>query len=186
MKGLTVLLMFLLPLCSYSQGVFTNNAQTALQKVISDYPNRFKNIKGQPVNEDPQSTDFTSTVQIPGAQNAVITRYSSEKDEEIYSWKCILTASEDFETASAKYKELFKQISNSIIKVDGEKPFILNGVYESPTEEKDFVTSAFYLLPSAPGDLSKVKVELSLEYYITEWKLALLVYDREEENVVMD
>lgn len=186
MKGLTVFLLLTIPNTVFAQGAFTNHTHSALQKVINDYPNNFRNIKGNLINEDPQSTDYSSTVQIPGSINTVITRYNASENKEIYSWKCLLLESEDFEVVSQKYKDLFNQIKNSIIKIDGEKPFILNGTYEVPTEEKRFATSAFYLLP-ATGDMKKLKVELSLQYYVTEWKVALLVYDQEvEEVVVMD
>jgi hypothetical protein len=184
MKSLALFLTLSLPLTSMSQGVFTNQTHSALQKVIGDYPNHFKNIKGEVLNEDPQSTDFSSKVEIPGSVNSVVTRYNSSPDKEIYSWKCLMTESEDFAIVSQLYKQLYDQLRNSIIKVEGEKPFILNGSYEIPTEEKKFTTSLFNLLPPT-GDLRHLKVELTLEYYVTEWKVALLVYDQEEE-VVMD
>src|SRR5690606_23396518 len=151
----------------------------------ADYPS-FRKIKGPAVTTDPQSTDFRSNVVIPGSLNSIITRYSSDDDQETYSWKCVLLESEDFEVASKKYRDLYSQISNSIIKIHGEKPFILNGSYEAPTEEKRFNSTAFHLLPAAPGYLKQIKVELTLEYYVTEWKLTLLVYGQEEEDVVMD
>ena len=185
MKNLTLLLLFLIPVTLLAQGVFTNSTHSALQKVIGDYPNKFRNIKGTIINEDPQSTDYESTVQIPGASTAVITKYSSSADKHIYSWKCILAESEDFEQIAKKYKELYNQIRNSIVKVEGEKPFILNGLYEAPTEDKRFVATAFSLLPSV-GTLGKLKVELALEYYVVEWKITLLVYDQQEETLVME
>jgi hypothetical protein len=94
--------------------------------------------------------------------------------------------SEDFETVSVKYKNLFNQIKNSIIKIEGEKPFILSGTYHAPTQEKRFTTSSFTLVP-ASGPMRNVRVEISLEYYVTEWKVALLVYDHGEgEEVARD
>lgn len=185
MKGPIVALLLLIPFCLPAQGVFTNQTNTALQQVISDYPNKFRNIKGQVVNEDPQTTDYVSKVQIPGASNAVITKYSSTDEREIYSWKCIIAESEEFEVMEKKYKELFNQIKNSIVKVEGQKPLILNGNYEAPTEEKRFVASSFNLLP-AGSSLAKIKVELTLEYFVTEWKISLLVFDQEEESIVME
>lgn len=186
MKGLTVCLLLTMPFFPVAQGVFTNQTHSTLQKVINDYPNHFRNIKGKLINEDPQSTDYSSTVQIPGSINTVITRYNSSGDKEIYSWKCLLLESEDFEEVSKKYKDLYNQIKNSIIKIDGDKPFILNGTFEVPTEEKRFTTSEFYLLP-ATGELKRLKVELTLEFYVTEWKVAIMVYDQQgEEHVALE
>jgi hypothetical protein len=175
----------LAPLALSAQSAFTNQTHTTLQKVINDYPNHFKNIKGRLIDESPQSSDYASTVQIPGSLQTVITKYSSEDDREIYSWKCIMLESEDFESASKKYKEVFKQMANSIIKLDGNKPFILNGSYQDPTEEKRFISSPFTLVP-ASGELKKLKVELTLEYLVTEWKLSVLVYDQLEGELAMD
>lgn len=186
MKGLTLLLLFTVPICVHSQGVFTNQTHTTLQKVISDYPNKFRNIKGRLIVQNPQTTDYASTVQIPGSINTVITKYSSSEEEEIYSWKCVMLESEEFEVVSKKYNELFNQIKNSIIKLDGNKPFILNGSYTDPTEEKRFVASSFTLVPPS-GNLKKLKVELTMEFLITEWKVSILVYDhQDEEELAMD
>jgi hypothetical protein len=169
----------------FTQGVFTNQTNGALQQVIGDYPNKFRNIKGAVVNENVQTTDYLSKVQIPGASEAIVTKYSSEEDREIYSWKCILAESDEFEEVAKRYKTLFQQIKNTIVKIEGQKPFILNGVYEVPTEEKRFVASSFDLVPST-GALGKLKVELAMEFYVTEWKITLLVYDKEEEAIVME
>jgi hypothetical protein len=186
MKGLTVVLLSILPFYNnYAQDVFTNKTHATLQQVISDYPNHFKHIRGELLNTDPQTSDYASSVVIPGSLNTVITKYSSSDEKEVVSWRCLMAESDDFEVIAKRYKELYNQIKNSIIKVDGEKPFILNGSYETPLEEKQFTTSSLQLLP-AVGDLSKVKVEITLEFLVTEWKLSLLVYDQEEEKVVME
>lgn len=186
MKALAHLLLLSMPFYALAQqSAFTNQTHTTLQKVINDYPNHFRNIKGDLIVENPQTTDYSSKVEIPGSVNTVITKYSSEEDKEIYSWKCVLLESEDFETVSKKYKEIYNQMKNSIIKLDGNKPFILNGNYADPTEEKRYTSSPFSLVP-ASGDLKKLKVELTLEYLITEWKVSLLVYDQPDEDVAME
>jgi hypothetical protein len=182
MKALTHLLLLVMPVfVAAQQSVFTNQTHTILQKVINDYPNHFKNIKGEVIVENPQTTDYTSKVEIPGAVTTVITKYSSEDSTEIYSWKCVLMESDDFQAVMKKYKEIFNQVKNSIIKLDGNKPFILNGTYVDPTEEKRYTASPFSLVP-ASGDLKKLKVELTIEYLVTEWKVSLLVYDQPDED----
>lgn len=186
MRSLVLALMSTLPFSLFAQGVFTNQTNTALQEVIGDYPNQFKNIQGDLLSAEAQTTDYYSKVSLPGAVSAVITRYSSSGDNMICSWKCLLSQSEDFDVIAPKYKELYNQLKNSIIKIDGQKPFILNGIYEMPTERKKFTTSEFYLLPSI-GTMGKLKIELTLEYYVTEWKMAILVYDQKAEgSLVME
>src|SRR5688572_4296957 len=186
MKALAHVLLLAMPFYAASQqSAFTNQTHTTLQKVINDYPNQFRNIKGAVIVENPQTTDYVSIVQIPGSVNTVITKYSASGDDEIYSWKCVMLESEDFEAVSKKYREIFNQMKNSIIKLDGNKPFILNGSFEEPTEEKRFISTPFTLVP-ASGDLKKLRVELTIEYLVTEWKVSLLVYDQPDEDVAME
>jgi hypothetical protein len=165
---------------SCAQGVFSNKTITVLEKVIQDYPNRFKNIKGSVIIESPQTTEYNSTIQIPGSNSCVVTRYNSAKME-AYSWSCVVFENEDFSQVKNKFKELFGQIKNSIVKNGGGKPFILTGQYADPDEAKKFTTVMFELLPSA-GDMKNLKVDLSLQYIITGWKISLSVYDRETRD----
>jgi hypothetical protein len=177
--SLTIAL-FAIAATSFAQGVFSNKTNAALEKVIQDYPNRFKNIKGDVIIENPQTTEYRSVVQIPGSTSCIITRYSSSKND-VYSWSCVVFEGDDFDTAKNKFKELFAQIKNSIVKIGGEKPFILTGQYADPTEEKKFTTVIFELLP-AVGEIKKLKVDLSLQYVITGWKISLSVYDRDRKD----
>ncbi len=165
---------------SVAQEAFSNNTSASLEKVIQDYPNRFKNIKGEVIIQSPQQTEYQSKVQIPGSSSCIVTRYSSSKND-VYGWGCTLLKAEDFNSAKNKFKEVFEQIKNSIIKLHGEKPFILNGQYETPDEEKKFTTVIFELLP-AVGEMKKLKIELSLQYEMSDWKVSLNVYDRNRND----
>ncbi|RYF37506.1 MAG: hypothetical protein EON97_01110 [Chitinophagaceae bacterium] len=156
--------------------MFSNNTNAALQQVIADYPNKFSNIKGDMLAENVQTTDFRSKVEIPGIP-CVLTQYSSTK-KAVYSWRADLGEEEEFEPAKKRYKELYNQIRNTIVKIQGEKPFILNGSYESPSETKKFNTVIFQLLPSG-REMDKLQVELSMNYMVTYWKITLTVYERE-------
>jgi len=175
----TILLLIMVSFTSNSQGVFNNTTNSALQKVIEDYPNKFSNIKGELLAQNIQTTDFESKVSIPGSP-CVLTQYSSTK-KAIYSWRADLLEEEEFEEAKKRFKELYNQIRNTIIKIDGEKPFILNGAYQSPTEDRKFNTVNFQLLPSG-GDMEKLQIELSMNYMVTTWKITLTVYEREYKD----
>jgi hypothetical protein len=181
MKGASITITLLaIVTTSFAQGVFSNKTNTALEKVIQDYPNRFKNIKGDVIVENPQSTEYRSTVQIPGSTSSMVIRYNSKKND-VYSWSCLVFENEDFDQVKNKFKELFGQIKNSIVKIGGGKPYILTGQYSDPSEEKKFTTVLFELLPSA-GDMKNLKVDLSIQYVITGWKISLSVYDHEKKD----
>lgn len=175
-----ILVSLLFSATTQAQGVFANKTNAALEKVIQDYPNRFRNIKGEMIVQNPQTTEYRSTVDIPGSSSCTVTRYNSTKNE-VYGWACTIFETDDFEIVKSKYREIFGQIKNTIIKMEGQKTFILNGHYEIPTEEKKFTTILFDLLP-AVGEMKKLKVELTLQYQISGWKISLNVYDRDRKD----
>jgi hypothetical protein len=177
--GLFILLL-LLHLYAPAQGVFTNNTNTAIEQVIQDIPNQLKNIRGEVLTEGQQTTDYESQVKIPGARSCVITRFSVAK-KEAHCWKATLFESASFQEARGTYKELYSQIKNSIIRIQGEKPYILNGQYEMPQESKRYHSTVFVMLPSV-GQMQKVKVELSLQQFSSGWKVSLLIYDQDRSN----
>ena len=171
-----VLILLLLTVQSMQgQGVFSNETTVALQKVIQDYPNRFENIRGAVITSYPEATDYQSTVEIPGAVNAVISHYRAS-NKELYSWKSTVFVSESFDDANRQYKELFNQIRNTIITIEGEKPFILMGTLASAFESRRSTSTQFQLY-SAASVMQQLKVVLTLEHSVTEWKIQLTVYD---------
>ncbi len=155
--------------------VFSNKTNQALEKVIRDYPNRFHNIKGEIISQHANSAEYRSVVMVPGASSCTISKFSVSSNE-VYSWSCTALNTKDFAVARAKFKEIYEQIENTIIKVDGQKPFILSGQYRTPTDLRNINTITFDLLP-AVGDMKSLKIELNLEKDVTLWKVKLNVYD---------
>lgn len=175
-KVYTLLLLIVAGFSLRAQGVFSTKTTAALQKVIEDYPNRFKNIKGDRLTQHAKAVDYKSTVEIAGASACVITQYTATPKDR-YSWSCELFQSADFDKAQTSFHDLYNQIRNTIIKIDGEKPFILNGKYENPGEENKTTTVRFEFLP-APDAVQQLKVELTIQH-TTDWKIVLTVYDQE-------
>jgi hypothetical protein len=181
----TAILAYLMVTCfveTRGQSVFSNSTNSALEKVIQDYPNRFSNIKGSLVSETTRATNYESNVKIPGSLSCTIaqTNYS---DKKLLSWKAELFVSSSFSDASDKYAELFKQIKNSVIKVQGTKTYILNGQYYAPDHNKNYQSIILNLLP-ASGELRNVKVEISLESQSGKWKILLSIFDDRDEQLV--
>jgi hypothetical protein len=81
--------------------------------------------------------------------------------------------------ARAKFKEVYDQIENTIIKVEGQKPFILNAQYRTPTELHNMNAITFELLPLT-DEMKNLKVDLSLEKESNIWKVKLNVYEGEK------
>ncbi len=180
MKNASFLLLLLLSLEAAAQGVFSNQTNSAIEKVIRDFPNQFRNIKGNLLVENQGSVNYQSHIQIPGAISCVVAKHHSASKDAMY-WKAELFESATFSEAKDKYQELFGQIRNTIIKIEGEKPYILNGQYEIPAEQKRSHSVVFNMLPSV-GGMQQVKVELLLVHEGSSWKINLVIHDQDNVN----
>lgn len=154
-----------------SRNTITND----VKKIIEDYPNHFQNIIGELLIENPQSSDYSSLLKINGAEECTITKYSATK-KDIYSWQALMLTTENFDEAKKKFRSWFSQINN--LSVTG---WHLNGVYENPEMERKFTSVIFSFDPGNEA-LRNLKVELSIESEVMEWKIKLLVYGRERDD----
>jgi hypothetical protein len=163
--------------------VFSNKTNVALEKVIRDYPNRFHNIRGEMISQQAHVAEYKSTISVPGASYCSIWKYNIANNE-VYNWNCTTFNSPNFMQARAKFKEIYDQIENTIIKVEGQKPFILNAQYLTPTELHNINSISFELLPTA-NEMKNLKIDLSLEKESNIWKVKLSVYDGERRLTSM-
>lgn len=160
------------------EDVFSNKTNVALEKVIRDYPNRFHNIRGELISQHAKAAEYKTTISVPGASYCSIWKYNVANNE-VYNWNCITFNSPNFMQARAKYKEVYDQIENTIIKVEGQKPFILNAQYRTPTELHNMNAITFELLPLT-DEMKNLKIDLSLEKESNIWKVKLNVYEGEK------
>ena len=161
---------------SLGQGVFSNQTNAALQRVISDYPNQFQNIKGEKIGSRADATEFRSTVDIAGTAGAVITAFRSGDSQQM-SWQAVLFQSNSFAEAKQRFQEYFQSIRNSIIRVDGLPPVILNGSFDTPREDQSQNIIPFQLLP-ANAKLRGLQIELTLTQANSIWEIVLAVRAR--------
>jgi hypothetical protein len=160
------------------EDVFSNKTNVALEKVIRDYPNRFHNIRGELISQHAKAAEYKTTISVPGASYCSIWKYSVANNE-VYNWNCITFNSPNFMQARTKFREVYDQIENTIIKVEGQKPFILNAQYRTPTELHNMNAITFELLPLT-DEMKNLKVDLSLEKESNIWKVKLNVYEGEK------
>jgi hypothetical protein len=161
--------------------VFSNKTNVALEKVIRDYPNRFHNIRGDVIAQHAQVIEYKSTISVPGASYCSIWKYNTANND-AYDWNCITFNSPNFMQARAKFKEVYDQIENTIIKIEGQKPFILNAQYRTPTELHDMNSITFELLPLV-DEMKNLRIDLSLEKESTIWKVKLSVHEGERKVI---
>lgn len=153
----------------------TGDVAEATRKVIQDYPNRFSRITGDLIIQNPQSADYHCTVKIKEAEHCFITKYTSG-NKVICSWQALLLTTESFDKAKRKFKAVYGQLNSLAINAA-----YLKGAYEPPEEGKKFTSILF---PLSPVDEAtrKLKTELVMESEGMEWKVKVLVYERERED----
>ena len=159
---------------------FAGSLGNDVKKVIEDYPNRFSHLIGELIVKNPQSTDYQCNFTVAGAEEVSITQYNSKKND-ICSWQALMLTTEDFDKARQKFKAIFNQLNFLPVKPGTVNAFHLKGKYEAPTEEKGFTSIVFNISPVADA-VKKLKVELLLQSEQMQWKVKVLVYDRERED----
>ena len=159
--------------------VTSNELRTNLQKVIADFPNHFSVLKGDTLINNPQTIEFASLLDFKLAKENSIVQYKSIKP--IYSWQALFTNTEEFDEAEKKYKWLYNQLKVMTIKMENGYSFTMSGDYDAPDESRKFCSSIFKLTPNA-SNMPKLKIEATMQFEFPEWKVSLLVYEKERED----
>jgi hypothetical protein len=168
-----------------AQLLFKPNAavQQALKEVLNDFPNRLQNITGALIQENVESSDYSSTINFPGTESCTVTQYRSQKNKN-RSWQAVLPEVDNFAAAKKQYRDLFLQVKNMSLHLPGNtKAITVKAVYDEPKEEKKFAGSIFRV--GNDDELYKdVKIEVALQYLITGWQVRLYVYDKKEDDEI--
>ena len=181
MKPLTTTFIFILFVFSLSAQVIPikNALQTDIAKVLSDYPNGFKNIIGDEILQNPQSIEFECLVTIKDAIKCRLVKYSSNV-KDIYSWEADMIKTDDFETASNKFRALYNSLQHLSVNINGTTA-VFKGDYIKPLEAIKFTTIVLDAGDKTP-ELKKLKLALILEADMLEWVIRIQVYEQERED----
>jgi hypothetical protein len=169
-----------------AQSSFSNSTSETISKVICDYHAHFEHLTSAQISKQGPYTRFASNVNAPGSTDCMIIKKNGEKHE--CAWKAVFITSSDFALVSAKYKEVFEQVSNTVIRIPGERPVIVNGQFVNPSSTKRSNAISFQLVPSA-GELQQLHVDLTMQQKDGQWVLALIVHDgasADEANLVFN
>ncbi|RPD50971.1 MULTISPECIES: hypothetical protein [Chitinophagaceae] len=150
-----------------------------LQKVVDDYPAQFAAIRGEVVDRNPQSTEYRSKIKIADADHCSIIAYSSGS-KPVYSWQALLYTTEDYVAAAKKYKWLYQQIKGANLFYLKDQ-YTLRGNYQEADESRGFAVSTLALV-APPTQYQKLRVDVSMQFEFPEWKVQLLVYDKERDD----
>jgi hypothetical protein len=156
-----------------------NGIRSDIQKVVADFPYRFQNIRGEVIDRSPQSIEYASKLKVGDLGQCSIVQYSSG-DKAIYSWQALMLVTEDFESAAKKYKSLFQQLKGANVYYIKDQ-YALKGEYDAAEESRKFATSTL-TLAYPPAPLKKLRIDVSLQFEFPEWKVSLVVYEKERED----
>jgi hypothetical protein len=181
MKPLTATFLFILFVFSLSAQVIPikNAFQNDIAKVISDYPNGYKNIIGEQIIENPQSIEFECLVKVKDAIKCKLIKYSSNL-KDIYSWEADMIKTDDFETVSKKFRELYNSLQHLSVNINGSTA-VFKGDYIKPSEAIKFTTIVLDAGDKTP-ELKILKIALILETDMLDWVIKIQVYEQERED----
>lgn len=183
MKRILFLCFFSFPFLSFAQlhlNVGSNNISNAVAKVIEDFPNNFNNIRGNIIGRDVQAVNYTSTINIPGADSSIIIQNGNDSDK-IYSWTETVFHTDDFDKAKAKFHEYFTKIKATTV-ITENKRISFYADYIEPDDAKRFTTILF----TANNEVSQLKhvaIDLSLQYVLSGWQVIVSVYEHTDYGV---
>jgi hypothetical protein len=158
--------------------VTNNDLRNNLSQVITSYVDGFSSLKADTLSLNPQSIEFATKLHFEGSEQNSITQFKARNP--IYSWQAVLLTTEEFEEAEKKYKWVYNQLKVMTVKVQ-DYSFTLSGDYEAPDESKRFCSTIFKLNPNA-SNMPKLKIEASMRFEFPEWKINLMIYQRERED----
>ena len=143
----------------YNKVLPSNEFSEKLAKVVLDFRNDFKTIKGNLVPKDVGIDTYESTVTLPGSIDNYITVSHSVKDP-APSFQSVMYSGEDYDKAVKVYKNVFKLIKRTRVKWVDKYLANFMGTMEPP-EGLNFTVSYLKV------DISDVRYK----YFITEVEL---------------
>ncbi len=152
-----------------------------LEKVIKAYPVQFASIKGTQSQGEPNTIEYTSTIEIKGASESKVIGYPS-KTKIHWLWETKLFVTEDMELLKKQYKAYYNDIAGKSLMSKGTiNSLYATTAYNAPSEELRLWTNQFRM-NDATGEFSKLVVDLVAEYDKFEWIIYLRVYDKEKDE----
>lgn len=166
-------------LISYSQPPrIASSLHAELNNVLNDMGNGFLNLRGEVISIQPQSMDYRSVHQLRGSLECMVSVHSDEQ-KEIYSWQATMIRTEDFQKAVTKFKSLYNSIKGLRFN-PGSGVLTFTADYDDPDQSIGFASIVFQ---DDPEPVSRLRIELLLEYDMLEWYVKILIYEREKEDV---
>jgi hypothetical protein len=145
------------------------------------FPSSARGILQQDPGQALQTSRYRSTLELPGAASSTVTLATTTAGTGSL-WNCTVLQTASFDEARSRFAEIYNQLSNNIITTQQQKTFILNGQYETPSQDKKFTQVMFSLLPGV-GDMKRLHVELTMDAVQQGWVVAINVSDEDPREI---
>jgi hypothetical protein len=154
----------------------------AVNAILKDFPYNLRNITGELVLAQGEFENYASIVELPGAENCIVTRYHSA-DDTTASWQAKMFSSDDFDQAAKTYHELFRKLQGCHLQLVDGSIIYLRGDWEPAKAGASFTTSTLRLMT---GDwrYKDVKVELELIYQLADWAININIVTKKRDDEV--
>jgi hypothetical protein len=186
MKKLSTIFLILLSPYLFSQQIssivkISGNIKPDMQKVVGDYYDHFYNIIGDKLSESVSTIEYESKVVPQGAVESIITEIKSLHN--VYSWEATMLKTDDFKKAVEKYRQIYRELNGASFKMYDNKSWKFKGAYDTPDDSRAFASSI--LEPDVPESvLQRLKIEVALNYNMSEWTIKLFVYEKESDDKI--
>ena len=151
-----------------------------IEKVAQDYYNDFHNIAGDTLLRSQNEIEFTSKILPAGAIESRITKFI---EPNTFIWQATMYTTEEFTEAVAKYKQYYRQLNGTNLKIDLSGSYKLTGEYDMPDEGRGFASS-YLKFDGTSDDLKQFKIEVALNYSFPEWSVRILMYEKESDEEI--
>ena len=156
----------------------SNSIKPDIEKVAGDYYNHFDNIKGDQTDETQNTIEYQSKILPKGALESSITQIKGLYN--VYSWQAVMLNTDDFEKAVEKYEQIYHELNGAGFMMHDHKAWKFKGSYDTPDNARPFASSI--LEPDLDDKvLRRLKIEVALNYNISEWSVKVLVYEKEND-----
>ena len=155
---------------------------TVIDAVLRDLPFSLVHITGELVLAQGEFENYASTLELPDAESCIVTRYHSTEDTTV-SWQAKMGTRDDYSSAARLYKELYRKLSQSYVKLVDGSIIYLQGEYEPARENASFTTSTLHVQTGDPA-YREVKIELELVYQLADWAVNVNIHTKKRDDEV--
>jgi hypothetical protein len=146
---------------------------TALEKILLDFPDSFTNLKGEEILKEETEVRYESRIVLPGSEDCMVNTVLDGAKKTV-GWEAVMVTTKTYEDAAIEYKKIYLQLIDCRFKLKSKTSVSLIGKWISPQPTENFSSTTF-ILSSSTGAYKKMNIELEMVNVMNEWKVNLRV-----------